>query len=191
MLFSKMCWCHSREQQKDTPFCKFCGKELLLKGKKKNQHFCNQTCMGEYNRKNVLICLNCGKKKQSDKKKGITVPKGRMFCSRRCYLAYQGETSIEKTVREWLSERDIMFIPQAKVGRYVVDFLLPIHSLVIEADGSYWHREGFRKESEKKRDDIIRIDFGLSIVRIPEEDIKDGKFDNLEFAIENQLPTYK
>jgi very-short-patch-repair endonuclease len=84
-----------------------------------------------------------------------------------------------------------MFIPQAKVGRYVVDFLLPIHSLVIEADGSYWHREGFRKESEKKRDDIIRIDFGLSIVRIPEEDIKDGKFDNLEFAIENQLPTYK
>lgn len=49
------------------------------------------------------------------------------------------ETQPEKTVKEWLQKMDIPFQPQAPIGPFLVDFLLPKHRVVIEVFGDYWH----------------------------------------------------
>ena len=49
------------------------------------------------------------------------------------------ETSIEKTVREWLEEANINFKEQKAVRYINVDFFLPEKNIIIQCHGTYWH----------------------------------------------------
>jgi len=121
-------------------YCLFCGKELLLKGKKKNQFYCSQKCMAEaYRSIKDKKCLHCGKELKGSW--GNPVPNYRRFCSFSCYRKYIGESSLEGIVREYLEKLGYSFETQVQFERYVVDFLLPQHKRIIEADGEYWHRD--------------------------------------------------
>lgn len=49
------------------------------------------------------------------------------------------ETEPERILREILEEMRVSFQQEKPIGHYVVDFLLPDHKVVLQADGDYWH----------------------------------------------------
>ncbi|WP_060210513.1 DUF559 domain-containing protein [Sporosarcina koreensis] len=49
------------------------------------------------------------------------------------------ETSIERKIREMLTDAGIEFEAQKKMYYWCVDFYLPKYDIVIEAQGDYWH----------------------------------------------------
>jgi len=53
------------------------------------------------------------------------------------------ESHIERLLYDKLKERspELNVLPQAKIGKYRVDFLLPEHKIVIECDGKDYHRD--------------------------------------------------
>ena len=61
-------------------------------------------------------------------------------------------------------------IPEARFGRYSVDFLLAEEWLGIEIDGKYWHH--INKTNYEERDEYLLEKFGLPIVRLTEEEIR-------------------
>ena len=95
----------------------------------------------------------------------------RKFCSTSCYRRFEGETSIERSVRIYLeSAPSHPFIQEAKIGRYSIDFLLFLDRVALEVDGDYWHRDYSRDE----RKDTFLAAHGWRVVRIPEKAIKSG-----------------
>jgi len=52
---------------------------------------------------------------------------------------HRKETGPERLTREMLEGLEADFMPQAPLGHYTVDFLVPDIKLVIQADGDYWH----------------------------------------------------
>lgn len=63
------------------------------------------------------------------------------------------------------------FREQVRVGRYHVDFLLG--SLVVEADGAYWHDRPDVAERDRRRDAWLRGQ-GLAVLRLREDVIDRG-----------------
>ena len=48
-------------------------------------------------------------------------------------------TSIERKVAKWLTNSNIYYKPQFRVGYFSVDFYIPKGNLIIQTDGCYWH----------------------------------------------------
>jgi len=59
-------------------------------------------------------------------------------------------------------------IPEAKFGRYQVDFLLAEEWIGVEIDGTYWHKD----RDHFERDEYLLREHGLPIVRITEEEVE-------------------
>ena len=91
-------------------------------------------------------------------------------------------TSIERIVSTVLDAIGIAYSSQHQVGRYVVDFFVPSKSLVIEADGDYWHSLPERRVKDEQRDAYLRLS-GYTVLRITEAAIKAGQFDTLRQAV--------
>jgi very-short-patch-repair endonuclease len=66
-----------------------------------------------------------------------------------------------------LAKKKVKFNHQVKVGRYVVDFILPDEKIAIEVDGSVFHNQ-LTLEKEKYRDKMIIVSLGADweIIRI-------------------------
>ena len=84
-------------------------------------------------------------------------------------------TNIEKEVKAWLEDRGIEFIPQYPLRQgYIADFALVDKHIIIEVDGTHWHR-GKKKEKKDRFRDYMLKRAGWKTIRIPEKDI-----DNLD-----------
>jgi len=143
--------------------CESCGKKL----ESEQRRFCSMMCM---RKRKIVVCEKCEIKFESR-----ISDDDRRFCSNACYKSSNNETGIERKIRKYLEKQGVFFKTQVAFERYVVDFLLPDHGLVIEADGEYWHS----KESVKKRDrirDKKLIALGFDVVRLKEKDINSGEF---------------
>lgn len=102
----------------------------------------------------------------------------------RLKLFERRETSIEKWVRDVLIKLCVPFVPQAPVGNFVVDFLVPSRQLIIQTDGDYWHgnpavyTKDFLTPRQRKRRELDRLcdrqagALGFQILRLWEADIK-------------------
>ncbi|WP_165822595.1 endonuclease domain-containing protein [Paenibacillus montanisoli] len=67
--------------------------------------------------------------------------KFKKYCSRICFLGAikKKDTWIEKAVLEYLTEKEIEFVPQMIIGNYICDFFISSANLIVEAFGDYWH----------------------------------------------------
>ena len=92
----------------------------------------------------------------------------RQFCTFSCYRAYQGETSIERTVRLALDSLGVEYEQEFPVGRRSIDFYLPDLNSALEVDGQYWHQD----ESKERRRDITLENQGINVIHLGEADIK-------------------
>ncbi|MFH9073438.1 DUF559 domain-containing protein [Streptomyces alboflavus] len=147
-----------------TATCKRCGAAFRHSQTDKRSH-CSETCR----RPPVIIsCGHCGTNFR-------IVPSGaarKRYCSVRCYRASDAETSIERRVRETLEHLGRSHRSQVQIGPWVVDFLVG-DSLVVEADGDYWHslRPGVDR---RKTADIA--DRGYTVWRLSETEINGADF---------------
>lgn len=86
------------------------------------------------------------------------------------------ESGIEKLVRVELTKRKISFEQEypLRIGRrrwcYYLDFYLPQWNLVIEVDGSYWHRTAAEKRRDARKDKRL-AKLGLTVKRITEVEV--------------------
>lgn len=158
--------------------CRQCGTQIVKPPSvAKLTKFCSKVCHDNYMRDYVIkTCNHCCKEFELptwETRKG----KG-MFCSRYCYVHYNGESSIEAIMRKALEEQKINFQQEVKFGKYHADFFLPERKIVIECD-SYWHESEFvRKRDERK--DIFLKKLGYQIFRFSETQIKKSALKCLE-----------
>lgn len=61
-------------------------------------------------------------------------------------------------------------VPQQKIGRYKVDFVIPKEKIVVEVDGEMYHKDGIKGDREA----TIQFSLGLDwkIIHIPAEKIR-------------------
>ena len=84
-------------------------------------------------------------------------------------------TNIEREVKQWLEDRGIDFIPQYPLRQgYIVDFALVDKKIIIEVDGTHWHKGKKKQKKDRFRDYVLKRS-GWETIRIPENDI-----DNLD-----------
>src|SRR3990167_1699463 len=138
--------------------CERCGKVFRAE-KRLNRHYCSEECR----RPPVFIqCRNCGVEFRIQP--GSTT---RQFCCFACYRQFNGETLLEKRVRQTLEALDIQYIQEAKMGRYSVDFLLSDLRVALEVDGEYWHRDP-KRDAQK---DKYLHKYGWNVIRLSEVEI--------------------
>ena len=86
-------------------------------------------------------------------------------------------TGIERTVKQWLEDRGIEFIPQYPLRQgYIADFGLLNKRIIIEVDGKHWHSGKKELKKDRFRDYMLKR-AGWKTIRIPEEGI--DKLDSL------------
>lgn len=152
--------------------CPKCGKKFKVQPARADKRkFCSKICKDEFERDYVKrVCKNC--------KRIFEIPRWELnkgkgtFCSRDCYIIFNGESSIEAKTREALEMAGIPFEQEAKIGTYRIDFLLVDHDVVLECDGEYWHSRPWSDERDKRKDFYLGAK-GLRVIRITEQTIKD------------------
>lgn len=145
-----------------TKTCKVCGKEFSVwKTYDKRYTVCSIEC--SKNKPIYYTCLTCGETYMGGTKKT-------KFCSFSCYRSYNGETSIEKRVRETLWAMCLKnYVQEWQELRYSLDFAFPDYSIAIEVDGMYWHQDPAK---ELQREQVL-CRLGWSTIHITEDEINE------------------
>ena len=76
-----------------------------------------------------------------------------------------------KMIEVCLANRGVV-VPEKRFGTYFVDAYLPAEHLAYEADGTYWHNRPGAAERDAKRDQFLLAEFGLRVIRLPQEEIE-------------------
>lgn len=144
--------------------CEVCGKEVYRSEYHLNAYehsYCSTECMYVGQRQGEYIeCETC------DESFWVSPSqKERRYCSQACFRRANGETTLEKAVREALEVTHIKFVSQESRGRFCLDFWLPIFNVAIEADGDYWHQD---KERDIDRDARLLEEYAIPTIRIKE-----------------------
>ena len=128
----------------------------------------------------TTVCRECGQEFR------FTPSNRSKFCSAHCYRRFTGETEPERNVRLSLTALGIEFEQEARVGswRYPVDFLLRERSIVVEVDGTYWHRHTRERDARKDRFMQSR---GLTVMRIPDTEFYGEFSEHMIRAVEQAL----
>lgn len=163
-----------------TKICPQCGQSFEVKRSHADSRTC---CSAECRKKNDLamtaaamvprICKVCGESFKCGPNQA-RIGTGR-YCSHSCaciaivprQYVHQSDTSLERIVRDELQRRGLFFESQKRMGRYVVDFLLPFHEFIIEVDGDYWHKGPQTIEKDWNRDHWF-LDQGYDVLRFYE-----------------------
>ena len=137
-----------------------------------------QKGLGNWARQEERICQNCGNTFSFRK----AATQG-LFCSHKCYMQYQGRTSIEIKLFELLTKLDYQFIEQYKIERKYYDFYLPKYQLLIECDGVYWHSLPKARLNDRVKDNLAYFK-KYRLIRFTEDEIN-NHIDRIEFYLIN------
>lgn len=81
-------------------------------------------------------------------------------------------SSIEIKLEVAMNDANIPFEPQFKLGRWICDFGIPSHNIIIECDGVYWHNLPKQKEKDARKNKDVHKK-GWKILRFWENEIND------------------
>lgn len=153
--------------------CEFCGKSFAARSRPtKNCPFkyCSKRCHDRaIDTRCEVVCPVC-------KKTFLANPKNRkkehsVYCSIQCKIAGKEPTIIEVIVGNILAHLNVKYLPQYRVGKYVCDYYLPNHNLIIECDGSYWHSIPKVQERDKRKNAYLK-ECKYKVLRLKESEIK-------------------
>lgn len=168
--------------------CKQCGKNFLTPFKNRDAYnYCSKECSLESMRSRrgeahplysqvKRNCLICGTEFHT-KPANIKMGWGKL-CSTQCVGAYTQKmiggkrSSIEIKLESAMKDANIPFEPQFKLGRWICDFGIPSHSIIIECDGVYWHNLPKQKEKDARKNKDVHKK-GWKILRLWENEIND------------------
>ena len=94
-----------------------------------------------------------------------------IYCSKVCYQKAKGETVPERLVREALGTLGELYHPQAVIGFWTVDFLLPFKTTIIEVDGDWWHGLPGAARRDKAKTSYF-TNRGFRVIRMRETEIR-------------------
>lgn len=182
--------------------CTICGNEFSVKSYRIGEaKFCSKQCHDVYQSRNKVerICVECRGYFSVSPSRVVHDPA--LYCSEKCYrqspafkealikgnLKQQNSktpTRLEVAGERILGELGILFIQQVLVAKkFVVDAIIPSHSLIIQWDGDYWHGYGIEswKDHPEKRvqkrmyNDISQDAYfrtcGFTVLRFWEHDV--------------------
>jgi len=87
-------------------------------------------------------------------------------------------TDIERMVATLLDALSVKYIAQLRIGRYTVDFCVSSKSLIVEADGSYWHSSPDAIARSQRRD-MYLMSRGYRVLHLSDREIYAGQFEAL------------
>lgn len=162
--------------------CEHCGERFHAK--RLSQRFCSAPCKvaaqrgqtpwnagkrcPQLDRAREGRCERCGAKYRA---RSDHARRRQRYCSRSCSAGAPGGSRLERAVREALSGAGFDFREQVRLGRYHADFVLG--SLVVEADGAYWHDRPDVAARDRRRDAWLRAQ-GFEVLRLREDVIDSG-----------------
>lgn len=158
--------------------CPICGKQF--NDKRGVRRYCSEPCR----RPAVIVnCRTCGKRFRKGPQSKV------QFCCLACWRRYRGETQLEAAIRLALAGLNCRtrwrVVPEAKLGRYSIDFLLPQIRVALEVDGTYWHRDPARD----RRKDKWLLHHDWYVIRIPEAVVRAKGADTaVRLALELFIP---
>lgn len=155
------------------------------------KRYCDKVCQNASSARRVkFTCEGCGKQWE-DKPRSLSHARKRVFCSSRCVgmdtirrLQHKKPTSIETETYAALYDLDVAFVPQHRIGRWLIDAFVPSLNLAIECLGDFHHcnprryPSGPKYEVQRKtveRDERRRSDLrvcGVLGVELWESDIR-------------------
>lgn len=80
----------------------------------------------------------------------------------------RGPTSLEYALQMLLESAEFKYEAQTRFENRVVDFWVPSHKLVFEADGVFWHQD---KERETLRDQYLQERGALAVIHLDDTDL--------------------
>ncbi len=156
---------HLDYPQQVTLICKQCEKKFTKPpSQAKLSIYCSKKChdlaMSEFITK---TCSNC-KQEFTIPESVINTGRGK-FCSRECFIKFNGESSLEEKVRKYLEAKHVQFQQEVKFGRYRADFLLTGTKTIIECDGEFWHLLPQSQIRDKRKDKYLH-NLGYQVFRL-------------------------
>jgi len=168
--------------------CERCGGEYKVRPSvAKVQRFCSQACSSKtiakrfrgenspvWKKKTAINCAYCSK--------AIHVQPSRLgrkkYCSVKCRtignlqrLAQNPRTDIEIAMAQQLNDLKITYQEQVLFfDKFLVDFFIPSHNLIIQCDGLYWHDRPEAKARDKGQDNYF-AKCGYSVLRFTDKQI--------------------
>ncbi len=171
-------YCSRKCQHLDYPqqiviICKQCGGKFTKPpSQAKLSIYCSKKChdlaMSEFE---IHICAHC---KQEFKISACEVRNGKgKFCTRECFIKFNGESSLEEKVRKYLESKHVEFQQEVKFGRYRADFVLTGTKIIIECDGEFWHLSERNKISDPRKDKYLQS-LGYQVFRLTGRQINEN-----------------
>ena len=157
--------------------CEICGSMIHKTAYSPKRSYVCHYCKGKIKKKEKAVILDTGEtKKEIQFKKAVEKIRSQVrdfsqyenairIAEQRCEL----HGSIPETmVAIELIHLGYSIIPQQKISRYKVDFAIPKQKLIVEVDGSLYHKEITEREA------AIQFNIGLDwkIIHIPAERIE-------------------
>jgi len=100
------------------------------------------------------------------------------YCSRRCFVSYQGSSLLELKMEKALTLAKIEFDREVKFKRFHVDFLIQKYKTAVECDGEYWHLIPKILERDKRKD-ILLQSLGYKVIRFTGSELDKLNVDEL------------
>ena len=159
------------------PCCKISFKHPRLR----KRIFCSNRCSATGN-----IPWSKGLTKETDSRVADFAKKlkGRQFSA--AHRALLGEAMVVRLTNGWpsptnlewalqllLEDAGFDFETQKRFGRYAADMWVPSHSLVFEADGSFWHQQREQKYPgyHARRDKFLLSKGAIAVIHLTEHDL--------------------
>ena len=99
----------------------------------------------------------------------------------------RGPTSIERIMAAALNDAGIIFEFQFAVGgKFLCDFALPAHLLIVECDGEYWHNTPRQRRQDASKDAYLQA-CGYTVIRFSDKQIRQDIHSCIQ-AIKTRLP---
>lgn len=158
--------------------CEMCGRKVVRTQYSRKRTYICDYCKGVVRKKKAVLderLAKCETKREKQFNSAVEKIKKQVDD----FQKYENAINIAKTRAELygsipeamvaieLIKLKYKIIPQQKVGRYKVDFVIPKEKIAIEVDGEIYHRSPYKGEREA----TIQFSLGLEwkIIHIPAE----------------------
>lgn len=182
-------WNNGKRSIQATKRCKECNKEFAIKNSLvEKQDYCSLACFhktgkispkhGEANHKwkpkVKIVCEYCGKEfetfpSRKDRKKYCCA--SHRIVGNLMRLSTNPRTNIEKKMYEMLNSNRIKFTEQTVMfDKFMVDFFIEQHKIIIQCDGVYWHERKKTKDRDRGQDAYL-AKAGYIVIRFTDNQI--------------------
>lgn len=155
---------HKTYPKKIKKTCPQCKKTFLIPPSWDSvRTFSSKKCQDDSMRDYVACICRCCKKKFEIPRSDLNRGRG-TYCSRRCFITYNGPSLLELKMEKALILSKIKFEREVKFKRFHADFLLEEYKTVIECDGEYWHLRPKTIDRDKRKDILLKS-LGYKVLR--------------------------